>query len=394
MDRVMTFPELLAFYEGHLFEKIMPFWLKYGLDWKNGGVNNIMKDDGAIVSTDKIIWSQGRALWTFSALYRHLDPDPKWLKAAHTIARLLMAYGRDEEGRWVFRIHEDGRIADRTTSIYVDAFVAYGMMEYARITGSREALNIALEIYERILPVLYDHKKIPTAPLPIPEGYQAHGPFMIYALIFYELGDLTQRQDIMEEALRVADTIMLEHVKADSKCLLEYVRPGGKTEETDVGRTFIPGHAIESMWFLLRIYRYFQQEDKILLALNVIRWNLEKGWDEEYGGIYLARHTQSGSPAWFKPDSKVWWPATESLYALLMAYEISGESWCLEWYWKVHNYSFDKYPDIEHDEWLQNLDRYGNRMEPVVSSLPVKDPFHLPRALIYSILTLKRLSER
>jgi hypothetical protein len=33
-------------------------------------------------------------------------------------------------------------------------------------------------------------------------------------------------------------------------------------------------------------------------------------------------------------------------------------------------------------------------MRPYLKDLPVKDPFHLPRALIYSILILKRLAER
>jgi N-acylglucosamine 2-epimerase len=391
MSSAMTFQKLLEFYEDHLFEKVMPFWLHHCIDVKSGGINNIVKDDGTVISTDKIIWSQGRALWTFSAIYNHLDPDPKWLNVAHSIAGLLMEKGRDRDGRWVFRIDEDGRIADPTTSIYVDAFVMYGMTEYARATGSPEALELALGIYERILPMLYDHRTLPTAPLPIPEGLQAHGPFMIYALVFYELGMLTKRSDIMQQALKAAETIMTEHVHEQERCLFEYVLPGGRKADTDAGKTFIPGHAIESMWFLERIYQYFQKTERIRLVMDVIRWSLEKGWDDEFGGVFLARHTENGQPSWFKPDSKVWWPATESLYALLRAYEISGESWCLDWYWKVHQYSFEKYPNLEFGEWKQNLDRYGKPMDPVVSTLPVKDPFHLPRALIYIILTLRRM---
>ncbi|WP_127581536.1 AGE family epimerase/isomerase [Paenibacillus koleovorans] len=388
----MSWSELLGFYEKHLFEQVMPFWLKHAIDDRHGGINNIIRDDGAVISTDKIIWSQGRALWTFSAIHNYLDQDPKWLETAHGIARLLFKHGRNNDGAWVFRIHEDGRIADPTTSIYVDAFVTYGMTEYARATGSAEALQIALDNYARVLPLLYDHKTLPTAPLPIPEGLQAHGPFMIYALVFYELGLLTQRDDIMQEALRAAETIMTEHVHPEERVLFEYVQPGGTLASTDAGRTYIPGHAIESMWFLERIYTLYSQPERVRQTLDVIRWNLEKGWDSEYGGIFLARHLDGGPPAWFKPDSKVWWPATETLYALLRAYELSGESWCLDWYWQVHDYSFARYPNLEHGEWRQNLDRYGEPMEPVVSTLPVKDPFHLPRALLLAIQTLRRLA--
>ena len=66
--------------------------------------------------------------------------------------------------------------------------------------------------------------------------------------------------------------------------------------------------------------------------------------------------------------------------------------WCLEWYRRVHEYTFRVFPDREHGEWHQNLDRRGNVIPCVIKGLSVKDPFHLPRALMYSILTLRRLS--
>jgi N-acylglucosamine 2-epimerase len=388
----LSFKELLSFYEHHLFEEVMPFWVQHCIDWENGGINNIVKEDGTVVSTDKILWSQARALWTFSAIYNYLQPDPKWLDIAHNLAKFIMKHGRNANNEWVFRLHADGSIADHTRSVYVDAFVTYGLVEYYRAAGLQEAMDIIIENYNKVEPILNDHIKLPTAPLPIPKGFQAHGPYMIYALVFYEVGLLTGRNDILKRSLDISEIIMTQHVKMDKKCLLEYVLPGGKYINSDEGNTFLPGHTIESMWFLERIYNHFGKEDHVESALQVIRWSLEKGWDEEYGGIFLARHLYGGSPVWPKADSKVWWPATESLYALLRAYEISGEEWCMDWYWRIHQYAFDKYPNPKFGEWTQNLDRYGNAMAPVVEALPVKDPFHLPRALIYAILTLRKLA--
>jgi N-acylglucosamine 2-epimerase len=40
-------------------------------------------------------------------------------------------------------------------------------------------------------------------------------------------------------------------------------------------------------------------------------------------------------------------------------------------------------------EWRQRLDRKGKPMTTVVA-LPVKDPFHLPRALILSLEVLRQ----
>ena len=80
------------------------------------------------------------------------------------------------------------------------------------------------------------------------------------------------------------------------------------------------------------------------------------------------------------------------MYALLLAYQISGEAWCLDWFEQVHNYAFSHYPVAQYGEWTQRLDRQGRKFSETVA-LPVKDPFHLPRALIYCIEVLERLAE-
>jgi N-acylglucosamine 2-epimerase len=46
-------------------------------------------------------------------------------------------------------------------------------------------------------------------------------------------------------------------------------------------------------------------------------------------------------------------------------------------------------PVWEHGEWTQRLDRRGRKVDTVVA-LPVKDSFHLQRALILAIESLRR----
>ena len=76
---------------------------------------------------------------------------------------------------------------------------------------------------------------------------------------------------------------------------------------------------------------------------------------------------------------------------MLLAYEVTQQPWCVQWYNRVHDYSFSNYPVAEHGEWTQKLDRFGKPFQQAVA-LPVKDPFHLPRALIYCIGSLKRIA--
>ena len=98
MPMPMPFPELLSFYHEELLTNSVPFWLEHAVDWEHGGLNTCLRDDGTVLSTDKYMWSQLRALWTFSALYNDLDRDPRWLAVADNIATFLMRHGRDAEG--------------------------------------------------------------------------------------------------------------------------------------------------------------------------------------------------------------------------------------------------------------------------------------------------------
>jgi N-acylglucosamine 2-epimerase len=217
---------------------------------------------------------------------------------------------------------------------------------------------------------------------------------MIFAYAFYDLGMLTNNDKILNHAHGLAEKIMTEHVKPEQKILREYVRPGGGLDDSDAGKTFLPGHAIESMWFLERIYSHFNDQKRIFQTLEVIRWNLEKGWDDEYGGLFLACHLEGGKPQWHQPDAKVWWPHSEALYALIRAYEITKAPGFNAWYQRIHDFSFSTFPNKTHGDWYQNLDRKKNRIPAVVKDLQVKDPFHLPRTLIYSISALRRLSAK
>ena len=312
---------------------------------------------------------------------------------ADPISKLLTDYGRNTDRDWHFSLNADGTPAREPQSIYVDGFCIYGLTEYAKATGHEKSLDIALESYTHASPKLDDHRLVRTMPHPIPTGYQSHGPLMLFAHVFHELGILSGREDIKQRALELADKILTQHLDPESGQLHEFVAPGGQKDSSDIGQTAIPGHVVESMWFLEEIYRYHGQSEKIPLLLETIRIHLELGWDQHFGGLVLATHLGGGKPQWHNPLGKIWWPHTESLQALLMTYAHTREKWAEDWYWKVHDYSFTHFPNWDSGDWFHNLDREGKPTIPYLQTLPVKDPFHLPRALIYSIKILDQLGE-
>ncbi len=386
------FVDLQAIYRAELLERSIPFWLKHAIDRQNGGILTCISDEGQVLSTDKYMWSQLRAIWTFSALYNRIEARPEWLNTARHIFEFVKKHGRDEAGQWVFAVDKNGHTLQGATSIYADGFAIYGLTELARATGDQKAIAQALETYHNVQRRLAKPGSYQTAPYPLPEGVKAHGISMIFSHAFNELGQFLGDEQIIEASLHHAAEVMDVYRRPERQMLFEFVSLDNALLNTPRGRAIVPGHAIESMWFMIHIYRQLGDEARIRQAVEAIKWHIELGWDEEYGGILLALDAEGGRPWWNFADSKIWWPHTEALYALLLAYELSGETWALDWFERVHNYAFTHYPVLQHGEWTQKLDRRGNKITETVA-LPVKDPFHLPRSLIYCLDVLQRLED-
>ncbi len=392
MARDTRFNNLLTFYQDELLERTVPFWMNHALDGQNGGILTCISDAGEVLSEDKYLWSQLRAIWTFSALYNHIEPRQAWLDVALQIFNFVKGCGRDAQGQWLFCVDKSGNILQGATSIYADGFAIYGLTELAKATGSREAINLALATYENVQRRLACPGSYKTEPYPLPAGVKAHGISMIFSLVFHELGHFLDEQAIIEAGLFHANEVLDVYLRPDRQMLFEFVNPDGSLINSPRGRAVVPGHAIESMWFMIHIFRHTNNETRIRQAIEAIKWHIELGWDDEFGGLRLALDAGGGDPWWPFADSRLWWPHTEALYALLLAHEISGEPWCLAWFERVHNYAFSHFPVAEYGEWTQKLDRRGRKFNQTVA-LPVKDPFHLPRSLIYCIQVLQRPAE-
>ena len=388
----VRFADLLAIYRAELLQRTVPFWLKHAIDWERGGILTCISDTGQVLSTDKYMWSQLRAIWTFSALYNHIEARQEWLDVARHIFDFAKQYGRDDEGRWVFAVDQQGAVLEGATSIYADGFAIYGLTKLARATGDQEVIALALETYENVQRRLARPGSYETAPYPLPEGVKAHGISMIFSLVFHELGLLLNDDAILAEGLRHAEEVMTAFLQPDQPTIVEYIHLDNTLIDSPQGRAIVPGHAIESMWFMIHIYQHWGNKLRIEQAIAAIKWHIEYGWDKQFGGILLSRDSAGGEPWWPFAGSKIWWPQTEALYALLLAYEQTGDDWALNWFEKVHNYAFTHYPVPGYGEWTQKLDRQGKKFTQTVA-LPVKDPFHLPRSLIYCIDLLQRMTD-
>jgi len=387
----MNLSNLRNQYRDLLLEGVAPFWLKHGVDWDYGGVLSCMREDGTPVSGDKYIWSQARSVWTFSALYNRIAPKPEFLRAAENSLRFLLAHGRDEQGRWMYHTTREGRVVEGAISIYSDCFAVYGISEYLRAVRDDKLLALARETFDRIVERVEEPDFHEVAPYPWP----AHRKFHAISMILTELTNeliVTTGDPALEPILdRHLDRVMRCFVRPDRRLLLEFLDENWNELPPPEGTAVMPGHAIECMWFVMHAAVRRGDRELARRAAGVLRWHLEAGWDPEYGGLYLGIDAEGRVPYLPNAEKKLWWPHTEALYALLLASRLTGEPWCMEWYEKVHQWSWAHFPMPEAGEWWQRLDRQGRRTTELVA-LPVKDPFHLPRAatLIVELLEGRR----
>lgn len=386
------FGKIATRYRGELLNSVVPFWLEHSLDRRSGGLLTCIRDDGTVVSEEKYMWSQLRGIWTFSALYNRIERRQEWLDAAQNIFEFVVKHGRDRSGRWVYSVGADGQATRGATSIFTDGFAILGLTELARATGGDEPAQLALETYQRVAKVLEKPDRCLVDPYPPLENLKAHSVAMSFALAFYELGEHLGEQEILDAGLVQAKDVMDAFRRPDDKVLLEFVDADNRFVDSPRGRSIVPGHAIESMWFMLRIFEAEKDQKRIAEAIETIKWHLDLGWDDEWGGLLLAVDSAGGTPWWANSTLKLWWPHCEALYALLLAYDFTGEDWCTEWFERIDRYSFQNFPVPEHGEWRQKLDRHGREFTGTVA-LPVKDPFHLPRALMYCIPLLESLAQ-
>jgi N-acylglucosamine 2-epimerase len=159
--------------------------------------------------------------------------------------------------------------------------------------------------------------------------------------------------------------IMLDlHARPERQAVLEVVSWDGSELPGSMGRWINPGHMIEGGTFLVHEGQHRGRDEWVQEGVNWIDWGFRRGWDKEFGGIYNDMDLE-GLPvpsvlAALRYDSKLWWQHAEALYALLLAYTITGETRFMDAYRQVHDYSFARFADPEYGEWFAVLDRRGN----------------------------------
>ena len=363
-------------------KSILKFWTDNAIDYENGGIFTCLDREGNIYGTEKSVWFQGRALWTFSKAYNIIVKNPDYIKAAKNIYDFLPKC-TDTDGRMFFTVTEDGRELQKRRYYFSETFAAIGCAEYYRATGDKKALCDA----EKYFDVAYECFKGIRKNLPKinPENcrMKALSPVMIMLSTAQTMrcviGDKYSSfaKECLEEILHggfLTENALLESVSAD-----------GKFVNSPSGRIVNPGHSMEAAWFLMVEGLITGNEEAISAGKKIIDITLPLGWDEKHGGIIAFTDVCGKPPVQLEWDMKLWWPQCETIIALSMAYMIFKDEKYKQMCRQVEEYCEKYFIDREMGEWYGYL-HYDNSVSTSLKGNIFKGPFHIPR--LYMIMSV------
>ena len=148
---MMTIQTLRKEMQDVLENNILHFWQTKMVDRENGGFYG--RIDGQEVlhpEAEKGAILNARILWTFSAAYR-VSGKNEYLKTATYAKEYFIEHFIDKEyGGVYWSVDHKGQPLNTRKQFYAIGFALYGLSEYVRATGDREALDYAIQLFECI----------------------------------------------------------------------------------------------------------------------------------------------------------------------------------------------------------------------------------------------------
>lgn len=380
-------------YHDDLVNDILPFWLKYGLDKKNGGIYTCLDKKGKIIDTTKSVWFQGRFAFVCAFAYNNIERKPEWLEASRQTINFIEQYCFDADGRMFFEVSEIGVPLRKRRYVFSETFAIIAMAEYAIASGDNVYANKALALFKKTLDFIH-------TPDLLPAKYTANAPSKGHSLTMILINTAARvRAAIHDPALdkQIQESIISiqqDFMHPEFKALLEMVGPNGEFIDTIAGRTINPGHCIETAWFILEEAKYRGWDPGLVkTGITILDWSWEWGWDKQYGGIINFRDCLNYPPQDYAHDMKFWWPQTEAIIATLYAYQATGNEKYLQWHRQISDYTYAHFPDKEWGEWYGYLHFDGSISQTAKGNL-FKGPFHIPRMMIKSYQLCKEIIQK
>lgn len=388
-------------YQKDLFETVLPFWVKYGYDRRNGGIDTCLTAEGKLFSAEKSVWMQGRGAWMFAHVCNVFDKNEEYAKMAKQAIGFSKRHCIDpKDGRMFFVVGRDGKPIRKRRYYFSEFFYIMANAEYYGLTQEQIYLDEARKYHKLVVSMWEDPA---NDPFKITPKFESTAPEMRGLCLDAVLMQVTR-------TLRIHDhENWVEYEKLEKKLitnivslqfsehfgtLLENVAPDGSyMGETSSGRMVTPGHCMETAWYLLQEAEDLHISSLIDMVEKIYAGAMRWGWDKKYGGLLYFVDVEGYAPQAYEHDMKLWWVHTEALIAALKLYRITGKQQYWDDFVMLTDYVFTHFRDSQFGEWYGYLHRDGTPTEPMCKGNLFKGPFHVPRMYCEVVKELELLEK-
>jgi N-acylglucosamine 2-epimerase len=399
----MTLAQLRGRYHDELFGSLLPFWDRFGIDHQYGGVMHSLDYDGTLVSSNKLSWFQGRAIWVYSFLYNRLDRNPAYLEIARQAKDFLLKNAPQPDGWWAEEFTREGAvIRPFSGDLYGMYFAAEGLQEYAWAAKDQQARDLAFELMKRL------RRRIGEADFVCMDtntpGQRTQGLWMVNLNTARQMVARwpdPEMQSLLDEAI---DNVVNRHYNHDIG-LNNEVLNRDFTRPADQASMCLLGHSVETLWMISE--ESLRRGDRKLWATCTARIHkhLDVGWDHVYGGFSEWVNVDQGGYVWpdFTPVGtslvfrfvgeyfylKPLWALNEILVATLNVLEQTGAEWAARYFDIAQQVIDEKYSMRKQGKPGYML--FADRKMTLVPHTARQDNYHPLRQLMLCMLTLDRM---
>ena len=400
----MTLAEFQARCRDDLFNVMLPFWDKYGVDHEFGGVMHGLDYDGTLAHSEKLLWFQGRAIWVYSFLYNNFGKDPRHLQIAAKTREFVLRHAPQADGWWAELLARDGRILRGFQGdLYGMYFVAEGLQEYAWAAGHEESLRMALGLVKKL------HRHIEDPGVAIPgtpaAGVRPQGLWMVNLNIATQILRRWKDPEIEALAQQAVDAVIDRHFNPDiglnnENLNFDFSRPAGEESKS------LLGHSIETLWMVMDEAQRKSDLRMWNLCAERIRRHLEVGWDWVYGGLSQWVNVDHGDYIWpverpvgtdlefrFRGEyhyMKTLWSLNEITVACLKILERTGAEWAERFFGMAQSVIDEKFSRKRFGQPGYML--FADRRMVQQPHVRRQDNYHPPRQLMLNLIALERMS--
>ena len=360
-----------------LENNILRFWLDKMQDTDNGGFYGRMDGHHQLhPEAEKGAILNARILWSFSAAYRVLQ-KPEYLEAATRAKDYFIEHFIDPVyGGVYWSVDNTGRPLDTKKQFYAIGFAIYGLSEYARATGDREALDYALQLYDCIEEHALDRQhngyieacnrewgemadmRLSELDANYPKSQNTHLHIIEpYTNLYRCLREFSGVRGInrVEASLRNLINIFTDRIlNPDTHHLdlffeMDWTRGAGRLESY--------GHDIECSW-LMHEAALVLGDNRVLEKVEAIVRRVAKASEKGLRPDGSMIHEANLDTGYVDADLH-WWVQAEKVVGWLNIYQYFGDEKALQRACAGWEYIKQNLIDYEHGEWFWSRRRDG-----------------------------------